>query len=59
MSEVMCECGHHRHDHRTIKYDLRITSTAMDSPVEDVEVQGINTVTHCKERCMCRAFRTR
>jgi hypothetical protein len=55
----MCECGHHRHDHRTIKYDLRITSTAMDSPVEDVEVQGINTVTHCKERCMCRAFRTR
>ncbi len=57
MSELACECGHLRHDHRTIQYDLKITSAALDSPVEDVELHDIKTTVHSKERCMCMAFK--
>jgi len=57
MPELTCECGHAKHDHRTIRYDLKITSTALDSPVEDIEAQTINVITLYKERCTCRSFK--
>jgi hypothetical protein len=59
MSQLVCECGHLKHDHRLITTELRVKSSALDSTKTDFDLHDLKSILHCKEGCRCNNFRVR